>query len=684
MGNYATGNHSWPFQDGEMAGRIRAHDWSAGPLGPIEGWPERLKLMVEFVLASPSVSALVHGEERILIYNDAAARLYGERHPAALGRPLPATFPEGWRVVGPLYARAFAGEVVQVTGQPLDTRGDGSGTDMFDATLIPVRDDAGRIVCVHMAGHEVGAQVRSECRLKRKNMVLDGINRIFQEALIAATEEELGRVCLSVAEEVTGSAFGFMGEINFRTNRLDDLSVSERGWQAFSMEDPAFPRGKAPTGLKLHGIYGRVLLDGKGLIANDPVSHPDRIGTPKGHPPLRSFLGVPLIHAGRTIGMLGLGNREGGYRPEDLEAAEALAPAILQALFSRRIEQRLRESEERLATVFNVLPVGIGVLDSRGDLFLSNQEMRRFLPTGLMPSRDEDRGERWRAYQPDGRRVEPSDFPDSRALRGEHVLPGVEMSYAQDDGREIWTRMAAVPVKDAVGRVSGAVAVITDIDALKRNATMLEQNQERLQVMVAELQHRTRNLLAVVRTIARRSLGPSAGLEKYDARLASLGRVQGFLSRAPAWTVPLADLVGAELAALGAGMLERVTVSGPAIDLPGTQAQLFALALHELATNALKYGALSKAGGKLAVSWHIAREEPGKAPWLHVLWQEAGVAIAGGTGLRPGGFGRELIERALPYQLKARTSYELGADGVRCTIAAPLLGEAGRGPGSAG
>ncbi|MBI0535378.1 PAS domain S-box protein [Roseomonas sp. KE2513] len=573
-----------------MAGRIRAHDWAAGPLGPVEDWPERLKLMVEFVLASPSVSALVCGAELILIYNDAAARLYGERHPAALGQPLPATFPEGWSTARTLYARAFAGEAVQVTGQALGRAGEEAGTGLFDATLTPVRDDAGDVVCVHVAGHAVGAQGRSDERLERKNAVLDGINRIFKEALTAATEEELGQVCLAVAEEVTGSAFGFMGEINFRTNRLDDLSVSERGWQAFSMEDPSFPKGKAPTGLKLHGIYGRVLLDGKGLIANDPASHPDRIGTPKGHPPLRSFLGVPLIHAGRTIGMLGLGNREGGYRPEDLEAAEALAPAILQALFSRRIEQRLRESEERLATVFHVLPVGIGVLDSRGDLILSNQEMRRFLPTGHMPSLDEARRERWRAYQPDGRRMELSDFPGSRVLRGEQVLPGLEMSYAQEDGREIWTRVAAVPIKDALGRVSGAVAVITDIDALKRNAAMLEQNQERLQVLVAELQHRTRNLLGVVRTIARRSLGTSAALEKYDARLSSLGRVQGFLSRAPAWTVPLADLVAAELAALGAGRSERVIVGGPAIDLPAAQAQLFTLALHELATNALNTG----------------------------------------------------------------------------------------------
>lgn len=156
----------WPEGDGAMAARIRAFAWSATPLGPSEGWSERLKVMVEQVLASPRVSSLLCGPERVLISNDAAARHYGDRHPAALGRPLPETFPEGWAAVAPLYARAFAGETVEVAGQPLDTSGEGMATDVFDALLTPVRAADGHVAFVHMTGSEIGARIRVEAALR--------------------------------------------------------------------------------------------------------------------------------------------------------------------------------------------------------------------------------------------------------------------------------------------------------------------------------------------------------------------------------------------------------------------------------------------------------------------------------------------------------------------------------------
>ncbi|MGO8609056.1 GAF domain-containing protein, partial [Rhizobium johnstonii] len=92
----------------------------------------------------------------------------------------------------------------------------------------------------------------------------------------------------------TQSAFSFMGEVDHENDRFDELSISDRGWQHFAMENSAFSKGVGPKGLKIHGLYGRVLRDGKSLIANDPGSHPDRIGTPAGHPSLQAFLGVPL------------------------------------------------------------------------------------------------------------------------------------------------------------------------------------------------------------------------------------------------------------------------------------------------------------------------------------------------------------------------------------------------------
>lgn len=122
--------------------------------------------MVEQVLASPLVSSLVCGPERLLIYNNAAAKFYGARHPAALGHSLPETFPEGWTTVAPFYERAFAGNTAQVAGPPLDTRGEGEAMDVFDAMLTPVRETDGHVAYVHMIGFEIGARVRGEAALR--------------------------------------------------------------------------------------------------------------------------------------------------------------------------------------------------------------------------------------------------------------------------------------------------------------------------------------------------------------------------------------------------------------------------------------------------------------------------------------------------------------------------------------
>jgi two-component sensor histidine kinase len=104
--------------------------------------------------------------------------------------------------------------------------------------------------------------------------------------------------------------------------------------------------------------------------------------------------------------------------------------------------------------------------------------------------------------------------------------------------------------------------------------------------------------------------------------------------------------------------------------------QTFALALHELATNAVKYGALSDRGGQLAVCWEV-RHDDARGAQLWVDWRESGVSDMPSpeAPARGNGYGRELIERALPYQLGARTSYAFETDGVHCTIEVPVPAE---------
>lgn len=223
----------------------------------------------------------------------------------------------------------------------------------------------------------------------------------------------------------------------------------------------------------------------------------------------------------------------------------------------------------------------------------------------------------------------------------------------------------------SLDRARDRVAVLfTDITA--RRAL-----EERQKVLIAELQHRTRNLIGVVRSMADKTVRSSDDLEdfrgRFRDRLEALARVQGLLSRLHEHDrVTFDALIETELSALDDGVA-RTTLEGPKdVRLRSSTVQTLALALHELATNALKYGALGQPDGRLSIRWWVEPDGADGRPWLHIDWRESGVAMPpAGSAPRGTGQGRELIERALPYQLGARTHYAFEPTGVHCTIAVP-------------
>ncbi len=211
--------------------------------------------------------------------------------------------------------------------------------------------------------------------IERQNSILQGINRIFRETLTCDTEEELGRTCLAVAEEQTKSKFGFIGQVS-PEGRLDDIAISDPGWSVCRMKPPVGHGKRVPIGFTIHGVYGRVIRDRKGFFTNDPSAHPDRIGTPEGHPPLTAFLGVPLIQAGTVVGMIGLGNREGGYTAAELETLEILGVAIIEALMRKRAEAALRQAKDELE--LRVQERTAELKNANEELVRSNDDLERF------------------------------------------------------------------------------------------------------------------------------------------------------------------------------------------------------------------------------------------------------------------------------------------------------------------
>jgi two-component system CheB/CheR fusion protein len=241
------------------------------------------------------------------------------------------------------------------------------------------------------------------------------------------------------------------------------------------------------------------------------------------------------------------------------------------------------------------------------------------------------------------------------------VLDGgeaLERRVTTDDGATHYL-VRLSPYRSAEGRSEGIVVAFIDIT----NVTHAEARQS---VLIAELQHRTRNLLTVVQSVARRTIGKGDALDAFSARLQALGRIQDVISRGRSGGIDLADMVNLELEAVGFGASDRVHVEGPKVALGFDILQTLALVVHELTTNALKYGALKSPQGHLAISWRVKRLAD--ANLLGVDWKETGVTMPAQTEKR--GFGRELIERILSPNISSGLKFT--ADGVHCHLEIPL------------
>jgi PAS domain S-box-containing protein len=207
---------------------------------------------------------------------------------------------------------------------------------------------------------------------------------------------------------------------------------------------------------------------------------------------------------------------------------------------------------------------------------------------------------------------------------------------------------------------------------IAQNLTDRKQLEERQTVLLAELQHRVRNVLAMVAAIVRRGDVTGTTLEFRDrlsGRIAAMARTQTLLTRGAGAGVDLQGMVRDELLTQAAGEHQFAT-SGPSIKLAPKAAEVLTLSVHELATNASKYGALLQPDGRIEVQWDVERR--GDQDWLEFRWSETGVELGPELPTRKG-FGTELVTRRVPYELRGNGELTLEAGGLRCRIAFPLI-----------
>lgn len=252
----------------------------------------------------------------------------------------------------------------------------------------------------------------------------------------------------------------------------------------------------------------------------------------------------------------------------------------------------------------------------------------------------------------------------------------------EHDLRACWSQ----PIRSSGGGVLGTFALYyrsprrpnsRELDLIEKAANLAriaierERSDEARQLIVRELDHRVRNTLATVQSVAEQTLRSSAPLEEireaFRGRIAALARIHGSLAEHRWEAVGLRELVGLTVAPFRRDG-EGISIEGEAVTVPSEWARPIGMALHELATNAAKFGALSTGDGKVEVAWRVEPRPEGRR--LRMTWTESGGPPAAEPSRR--GFGTVLIQRSTPYELGGEARLEFPVRGVQCEFLIPF------------
>jgi two-component sensor histidine kinase len=231
--------------------------------------------------------------------------------------------------------------------------------------------------------------------------------------------------------------------------------------------------------------------------------------------------------------------------------------------------------------------------------------------------------------------------------------------------------MSTSAVRDDKGQFVYAVRVIEDIT--ERKEAEFRQN-----LLIEELNHRVKNTLATVQSLAfqtfRGAASPEDGRERFEARLMALSRTHNLLNESSWSGASLSKVLAQELEPYAGDQQGRLTTRGPEVELPAPAAVAIGMICHELATNAAKHGALSVTSGRLIVDWTVTHDKRA-ASTLHLRWIERnGPAVA---VPQKRGFGSRLIEQTAKQQLNGRVALHFEPDGVVCELEVPLASAEG-------
>jgi two-component sensor histidine kinase len=273
----------------------------------------------------------------------------------------------------------------------------------------------------------------------------------------------------------------------------------------------------------------------------------------------------------------------------------------------------------------------------------------------------------WRLFgrtHPDDRDVDGELY--RKQVAGEIGFYSIEKRFIRKDGRMIWMGVRSSTVRDPSGKFLYGVRVVQDI-------TERKEAEARQKLLIDELNHRVKNTLATVQSLAAQTARGTASTEEFhqafEGRLIALSHAHDQLTRQHWQNANLRDIVKGATAPHLSRPEEQIAIEGEAITVSPRIALTMALVLHELTTNAAKYGALSAPEGRIGIDWRVEQRPP-KSPRLHIQWRERnGPPVE--APAKPG-FGSRFIQGSVTAELRGSVRMNFDPEGLHCTIDVPL------------